>query len=370
MYLPSMPTIANDLALSDIQIKNTLTAWFLGASSIQFILGPISDRYGRKNVLVLGAAVFVLSSAVCASTSDLITMLIARFFQGLALCSLVAANAAIHELYSTKRAIKLMAIMGAVSILAPALGPLVGSLLVQFASWRYIFWLFVIMGSISFVSLVLFMPDTNNVKHPLHLKTIYKDYKRILTNKSFMLPNIAYSFLVAVFYFWMFESPFLIMETYGKSIMYYGFAQAAIFSCFFIGAAFTEFWLNRYSVISLIRFANALSIFSVFLLWLVCVYYSSMPAIVGAMMLIAFGTSMLFGPVNRVAIQASSQPMGRRTAVFSTTISLFGVFIGIILSILDKSSMLTVSILVWIYMMVAAVIIATIKPSAFKHEED
>jgi DHA1 family multidrug/chloramphenicol efflux transport protein-like MFS transporter len=368
MYLPSMPAIAQDLVLTDNQIKATLTAWFLGASSIQVILGPVSDRYGRKIILVMGAGCFILSSLVCAITSDLVTMLLARFFQGLSLCTLVAAYAAVHEIFDTKTAIKILALMGAISILAPALGPLVGALIVQFAGWRDIFWLFVIMGIVAFVSLSWFMPETNFHKHALSFKRVLRDYKSILRNKKFMYPNLAYSFLVGVFFFWMFESPFIIMETYKKSTLYYGVAQTLIFSCFFLGALFTKIWLNSFSVISLIRIATGLSLFSATILWYLGTYHAHMPYIVVSMMFLAFATSMLFGPVNRVAIEACIEPMGRRTAIFSTTISLFGVFSGLLLSFIGESSISTIAALILFCMFSAAALILTIDGNSLQYD--
>lgn len=369
MYLPSMPAIAKELLLTDNQIKSTLTAWFLGASSIQVILGPISDRYGRKLVLVAGAVCFVVSSYVCAVTANLETMLIARFFQGLALCTLVAAYAAVHEIYSTKRAVKILALMGAISILAPALGPLVGALIVQFAHWRDIFWLFVVMGVISVINLTFFMPETNFNRHPFHVKTIIKDYKKILSNRKFMMPTLAYSFLVGIFYFWMFESPFIIMETFQKSTLYYGVSQTLIFSCFFVGAFVTKHWLNKNSVFSLIRFGTILSVIAAVSLCFAAIYTTNMNYIVINMMVLTFANSVLFGPVNRVAIESSSQPMGRRTAIFSTTISLFGVASGLILAAIKGGTIVTVSELILACMIIAAALIWPIDRNALKQDD-
>src|SRR5689334_8078475 len=86
MYLPSMPAIAKDLHLTQDQTQNTLTLWFLGASSFQFLIGPISDRYGRKNIISLGGFLFIISTLVCALTSDLVAMYAARFVQGSTIC--------------------------------------------------------------------------------------------------------------------------------------------------------------------------------------------------------------------------------------------------------------------------------------------
>lgn len=370
MYLPSMPAIARDLHLTPDQIQSTLTLWFLGASTLQFALGPISDRYGRKNVLVIGGIIFVISSIGCALADNLQVMLLARFAQGLSVCSLVAAYAAVHELYSAKRAIKLLALIGAVTILAPAFGPLVGALIVQFTSWRYIFWLLASMGAIGFISLWAFMPESINERHPLKITTIARDYKKILTNKNFMLLNISYCLLVGIFFVWMFEAPFIIIELHNHTPLFYGISQSLIFGCFLIGAAITKWFLTRYSVLKLIQLSTIVTIFGTICLLYTSKMYGSIIVATASMMVVSVGSSMLFGPINRIAIESSTQPMGRRTAVFSTTISLFGALTGWILALINNRTLMTVSVLIIVCMALATFLLIFAKIPEFADEED
>lgn len=370
MYLPSMPAIAKDLHLTSDQIQSTLTLWFLGASSLQFVLGPVSDRYGRKNVIVLGGLLFVASSAVCAIANSLAVMLVARFIQGLAICSLVAAYAAIHELFSNKRAVKILALIGAVTILAPALGPLFGAMIVQFASWRYIFWVLAIMGAVGVGSLWAYMPDSINAPHPFDIKKIIRNYGHILRNKDFMLANICYCFLVTIFFLWMFESPFIIINIFNKSTLFYGIAQTLIFSCFFVGAVLTKWILENYKVVHIIRVFMLLTIASALMFVLCSWFYNSIYLAVICMMLISAATSMLFGLINRVAIDSSRQPMGMRTAVFSTTISLFGFITGVVLGVIDAKSLLAISLLSLGCVLFAAVLIYFTHLPDFSNESE
>lgn len=362
MYLPSMPAIAKDLAISQEQVQNTLTFWFLGASSLQFILGPISDSYGRRNVILLGGVLYVLSSAACALATTLPILLTARFIQGSTICSvLVAGYATIHELFSTKQAIKILAFMGAVTILAPAFGPLIGALIVQFANWRYIFWLLFLLGFISTVLLFLYMPESNKHKHHFHYKQIIVDYRKILTNKEFVLPTIGYCLLVTIAFLWMFAAPFLMIEVYGTSSLFYGISQAFIFGCFFVGAKLTELMLEKFSLQLLIKVATIVSLLGTVLLAVVAKLYDSMTPSIVCMMIISTGTSMLFAPINRIAIEAAQQPMGRRTAVFSTMISLFGALTGWILGFIKVNSLAAIATAIVICMALATVSLLSTK---------
>lgn len=361
MYLPSMPAIAKDLNFSQTQIQDTLTFWFLGASSMQLILGPISDRFGRKSVLIIGGILFVLSSILCAMSYSLPVMLTARSIQGTAICSLVAAYAAIHELYTTKQAIKLLALIGAITILAPALGPLFGALIVQFAHWRYIFWFLVLIGSVSVCSMIFYMPESNTQQHSLNIKHILRDYKKIILNIDFVIPCLAYCFLVAMYFIWIFESPFIMMEVFKTSPLDYGIAQAIIFGCYFIGAAATKWALEHFSVLKLVVMSTWLTIAGAVLFVLSSILINSIVIAIVCMVIISFGTSMLFGPINRIAMEACKQPMGRRTAVFSTNVSLFGALTGWGLALINSRTLSTISSLIIICMLIAASLIFKMK---------
>lgn len=354
MYLPSMPAIAQDLALNQQQIQHTLAVWFLGSSSLQFILGPISDCYGRRSVVLCGGVVFILSSAACALATSLPVMLTARFIQGSTICAvLVAGGAAIHESFNTKMAIKIFAFINAVTILAPAFGPLIGAIIVQYASWRMIFWLLAVLGLLATILLILFMPESNKLKHNMHLKTIFTDYKLIIKNKDFMRPSISYSLLLAIFFIWMFEAPFLMMQNYGTSNLYYGVSQAFIFGCFFIGAALTRLILNKYNLNKLIKMAASILVIGTCSFVLIAHLYDDMLLSIICMMIISTGSSMLFAPLTRIAIDASTQPMGRRTAVSSTMISLFGALTGWLVSVIDIHNLSNIAGLIALFVILA-----------------
>lgn len=358
MYLPSMPTIANDLHLTQDQTQSTLTMWFFGASALQFILGPLSDRFGRKSIIVFGGISYIISSLTCAIVSDLPIFLLARFVQGTAVCSvLVAGYAAIHELFNTKDAIKILAIMGAIIILAPAFGPLVGALIVQFYNWRYIFWLLFIMGSISTLLLIAFMPESNKNRRNLHLPTITKGYYKIIFNMDFMLPCLSYCLLCAISYLWIFEAPFLMIEVYGYTPVYYGISQASIFGCFFFGAALLKYLLERYTLSAIINISTIVSFFICILFIITAKLFNNMLLSVLCLMGISTVTSVLFGPLNRLAIDASSQPMGSRTAVFSTILNLFGALIGSLLMLVQITNLTKAAVIITGFMGLAMLLI-------------
>lgn len=365
MYLPSMPTIAAELFLTEHQVQTTLTFWFLGASSLQFILGPISDRYGRRKVILCGAFFFILASAACALATSLTTLIIARFIQGTAVCTLVAGYAAVHETFATKQAIKLFAIIGAITILAPALGPLMGSILLQFASWRHIFLFLAYVNLITLIALYLYLPETNMKRRKLNIPAITNNYIHILNNRNFCIACLSYFFLVAVEFLWAFESPFLMMEVYGTSIMFYGVAQTIIFGCFLLGAGATKVLLDHFNIRTLMKSGLLITIAGIIIFWLNAMFFPNLLSAILCMMIIAFGSSMLIAPLTRIALESCTQPVGMVTAVFTATTNLSGVAIGILLSTIESTSLFTIATISIVCIALASILIMYLRvPSA------
>lgn len=348
MYLPSLPTLASDFGIDNDMAQWTMMIWFLGASSMQLILGPLSDRFGRRVVLIGSAGIFVLSSIVGSFTADIFIFYLARFVQGMCVCAVgVAGYAAIHELYDSKRAIQIMAVMGSITLLAPSLGPVVGAGIIYFSHWRWVFYLLSFMGLLSFVGLFVTMPETKQDKHDLHVGKILKDYWAIISHIPFLLYSVTLCLHFMSFIAWIVESPFVIMETYGKSELEFGMIQLIIFGQIIIGSQVTRWLVTRMSPTAMIllglssSFVAALGLF-IMNVWVVQhLYYS-----VVWMSILAFGSPFCFGALNRGAVDTLDLPMGRRMAVLSSIMSFFAVLATGLVTLFNDSTLDNLSILI------------------------
>ena len=125
MYLPALPDVQQWFSTSEQYIQLTLSAWLVGSGTFQLLLGPISDRFGRRRILLGGCIVFIATSIGCALTDSLSFFVGLRLIQGTVVCCvLVAGYACINELLSSTQAIKTLARMNSVTVLAPAIGPI------------------------------------------------------------------------------------------------------------------------------------------------------------------------------------------------------------------------------------------------------
>ncbi len=350
MYLPALPRIADDFNISQDMAQWTLMLWFIGAASMQLVLGPISDRVGRRPIMLIAPLLFVLATLVCGFTTDIYAMYVARFVQGMCVCAVgVAGYAAIHETYDTRRAIQILSIMGSITLLAPSLGPYLGAVTIQFLDYQWIFHILAILGLLSFFGLLYAMPETKLDKDKLVMGSILKDYWAILSHPKFFFITTTFCLHFVVFIIWIVESPFIIQETYHHSEMHYGLIQLIIFSQIMIGSQFLRFLIVRFTSYQMINLGLTISFIGGLGLFLTNFYYQeSLYLSVAWMMLLAFGSSFAFGPLNRAAVDSIKLPMGKRMAVFSTLSGLAAVAGTALVTTFNDATLNNLSLLIFV----------------------
>lgn len=142
MYLPALPAIAQEFHVSIGIIEHSLAAYFLGVTFGQAIVGPLSDRFGRRLPLLAGLGLYVLGSAACALAHDPLSLDIARFAQATGGCAgAVLARACVRDIFPPHQAARIFAQMLLVLSVSPLFAPLFGGWLLLVASWRYVFWI-------------------------------------------------------------------------------------------------------------------------------------------------------------------------------------------------------------------------------------
>lgn len=362
MYLPALPMVANDLNITQDMTQYTITIWFLGSASLQLFLGPIADYYGRKTVFITGMLIFLIASIICAITSSYTILLLARFLQGMTVCStMVAGLATIHDVFSGTRALQVMSTFSTITILAPALGPLAGAYVLHVSSWRLIFLVLAIITAFMIYLQIIFMPVTADKKAKLCLFAIFTDYKNILSNMLFMRYLAASSFLNAAFFMWIVESPFIIIDQLQHSALYFGYIQIPIFSAYILGGQLANYLLTKLCAHKVVIIGMTISTIMA-ILALICSYYNfSSNLVVTLMSGLATGAAMTFGPLNRFAIESSDAAMGSRAAITSLATSVFGVFSSILVSCFNNGTFFNLMVLITASVICAAALFVAVE---------
>lgn len=121
LFLPALPEITKSFQVTNATAQLSIAYWFLGASVFQVLLGPLSDHYGRKKILLSAGVLFLCVTLLCSLTHSITWFLVGRFFQGCVVSTiLIAGYATIHEFMEREQAVKTISWMGSITILAPA----------------------------------------------------------------------------------------------------------------------------------------------------------------------------------------------------------------------------------------------------------
>ncbi len=229
MYLPSLPDIARHLDASTAQVQLTISAYLIGFALGQIGYGPISDRHGRKPVLLAAIALYCAASLACALAPSIELLIAARFAQALGGSGgIVLARAMVRDLYSGSRAGRELSVIGAVMALAPVLAPVVGGLLQTGFGWRSVFFALAGAGITGAGVVWLLLPETlaQRAAEPVSVSSMAKSYRIVARNPAYLaylgLAATSYAGLFA----WISGASFVLQGLYGLSPFAFGFAFA------------------------------------------------------------------------------------------------------------------------------------------------
>lgn len=359
MYLPALPTIMTEMGITQHEAQLTLTLWFLGSASMQLIVGPLADRFGRRPIVMISGVIYIITNCICASTTDLTMLLIARFIQGVSVSAVIVAGyASIHELYDQTRAIRLLATMNSITILAPAFGPLVGSFLLKFMDWRWLFWIIAVWAVIATLCLAKWMPESlaREKRHPIQLKTISKSYFAIFTNWRFTMLMLSFGFTFCGFIAWLTAGPFIVVDEFHKTALEFGIFQTIVFAFYMSANHGVKKLMRLISIPKLIYLGLLITLLGgIISIVLTKLFPDFLLGLIIGMSIFSLGSGFSFAPLNRIGIEASKEPMGMRMAVASTYMTVFGVFGSILGSVFYTGSMVSLA-----YVLVLVSILAPI----------
>jgi len=229
MYLPSLPDIGRELAASPAQVQLTISFYLVGFALGQIVYGPLSDRHGRKPVLLAALVLFSTAGLACAFASSIHALIIARFFQAFGGAgAVVLARAIVRDLYSGTRAGREFSLMGTIMGLAPIIAPLIGSVLQMAFGWRAIFVALVVVGSIAAVLAWYLLPETLKTRapEPVSLLSSVGVYRTFMRNRVFLahLGIVTCSFMGL--FAWISGASFVLQDLYGLSAFDFAVAFA------------------------------------------------------------------------------------------------------------------------------------------------
>ena len=229
LYLPALPGQAAYFGTTPSMVQLGLTASMLGLACGQLVVGPLSDRFGRKPMLLASLPAFSLVTAAAVFSPTIETFVLLRFAQGAAgSAGIVLSRSIAADLYSGRELISAMGTIGAVQGVAPVTAPVVGALLVAVTDWRGIF---VVLALLGLALLLLALPLRESLpperRTRSRLRSVFGELISVLGNRPFGILAAQQSFAGAVLFGYIAASPFVFQEAYGLSPLAYALCFAA-----------------------------------------------------------------------------------------------------------------------------------------------
>ena len=238
LYLPSLPQLASFFETNASMTQLTLTTAMIGLALGQLLLGPLSDKFGRKKPLIISLVIYIISTVLIVFSPNIETMIVLRVIQGLSSAgSVVISRAVATDLYRGREMTRFFGLLMTINGLAPIISPILGSLLLEYISWKGVFVFLALIGVIVLI-FSFRLKESLSVENRLQgsIFSTFLTFGVIIKNRLFMSYVGIQSFLLGSMFAYIAASPFILQSFYGLSAFIFSLCFGANGAALVIGA--------------------------------------------------------------------------------------------------------------------------------------
>jgi len=313
MLVPALPMLATTFGRDIGVAQMTVSLYMVGIACSQIIMGPLSDRFGRRPVLLAGLGLMVLASVACIFAQSLPQLIAARFLQALGgATGMVVSRAIIRDLYSRERISSMISLVIAVMMIAQMLSPLTGGLLEIAFGWRSIFYVITAASIVIALAIAVGLPETRRDR--LEAGGFRGDVGNLLRSRPFIGYVLCQVLASQIIFVFAGAGPYIVVTQMGRSSAEYGAWFATTAFAYLIGNLFCVRFAPRHSLEKLIWFGLALQLAGSLLnlAWGVAGLNEAPSWLFGTQMLVMFANAFVMS--NSAAGAISIRPEAAGTA--------------------------------------------------------
>ena len=325
MIMPGMLGVVKEFGGSLSVVGLSLSIYIFGSTILQLCMGPLSERCGKRRLIIVGSSIFMLATILLIFSFSIKSFLLLRLLQGSGLAFISVGYSLIHENFSDKDAIKLTTLMGNVSVLAPLIGPMIGSLIVSYLNWRFVYVVTAILAVTSIYGLYRYTPNHDFTPKPIKILEIIHNYKKVIINQNFRLGAMSISLLLVPSIAWIGLAPTMLIKRLHLSYLDYSLYQLLAIGGFSISGILMQFIAGKISFVKLLRAGNMLCVFGL------CVFLfafiakdnlAKLTVVAAALLVYGFGCGLCNGTIIRLIVteKSYSQNFAMALMIFNLTL--------------------------------------------------
>lgn len=337
MYLPTLPSMAEIFRVSPSLIQMGLTTSMLGLAVGQLLFGPLSDRYGRRPVLMSAMVIFSVSTVACIFSPTIHFFNLCRFVQGLGGAGGIVLSRSIStDCYSGRELAKALAIIGAVNGVAPVTAPVVGGLVAEAIGWKGIFWILLGIGVVLLAMCFVMRESLPQEKQQRgSAAAVLGRFTALFRLKYYVIYVLTFAFANGILFSYISSASFIIQDHFGYSELVF----ALIFGVNAIGIAVGSALCLKFKRLKSATLFGASAALANTLLQLAAVFLANSVIVYEALtILILISIGFIFTSATTLAMEEGRASVGAASAVFGASGFLFG---GIVSPLVGMGSIMT-----------------------------
>lgn len=347
LYLPSLPALARSLSSGVEPVQLTLSLFLVGFALAQLFYGPMSDRFGRRPMLLFGLALYVVASIACALATSIAMLIVARVVQAVGACAgPVVCRAVVRDVHGhgprgREGAARILAYMSTAMALAPALGPILGGFLETWFGWRANFVALTVYGAAGLLAALAMLPETNAAPdpHAVRVRRMLATYAGLLTHRAYPGFVLCCAFAYSGIFAFISGSSYVFVDHFGLPPNLYGFCFAAIVVGYMIGTVLAGRLTRRLGVERMVRLgAVTAAAGGAVLVALAFGGIDTIAAVLAPMVLFMAGTGLLLPNAMAGAIGPFPSAAGAASALLGFTQMTVAAAIGVGISLVHDGT--------------------------------
>ena len=326
---PAVPFVHRDLAVPMATAQALVSLAFVFIAIATLVYGPLSDRYGRRPIILLGTALFCIGSLAAAFAPGVGWLLAARCLQSAgSAAALSLTRTVIHDVYGRERSTRVIAQLTTVMVFVPMLGPLLGGVLLDRLGWRSVFGACLTGGVAALSLLLLFLPESRSRRRAdeaIGLRQAAAGYKALLVDSGFRAPALHFAWIMAAVFATQAAIPYLVVTVLGGTATEYGAWFAVACLAYMAGNQFTARWGERFRPSHLVRVSGIGCLLAATMGGIGAHAFAlSAPAVFIPTIVLYFFAAVGIAPVQAEAVAAQPMRSGTASGLMTATQMLVG----------------------------------------------